>query len=114
MTYPITTLIVPVEGPIRTETIKDATTALDTFQKLVGGDIEPIPLPTGDTAFINEEGKTRFNLPQNPRATAALLPYLFMGDYIAGDLVVVGPPDEQGETTSADLNTAQELFGPVG
>lgn len=112
MTYPITALVVPVEGPIRSETIESAAAALDIFQRLVGGYIEPIELPTGDTAFVDEEGKLK-NYQLNPRADAALTGHLFPGDYIAGDLVVVGPPDDQGETTSANLVTAQELFGHI-
>lgn len=113
MTYPITVLVVPVEGPIRTETIETAPAILDVLQRLVGGYIEPIELPTGDTAFIDEEGKLK-GYQLNPRADAGMKGRLFPGDYIAGDLVVVGPPDDQGETTGANLETAQELFGRIG
>lgn len=113
MSYPITALVVPVEGPIRTETIETADTALDTLQKLVGGYIEPIDLPTGDTAFIDEEGKLK-SYEINPRANDALSGHLMPGDFIVGTLVVVGPPDETGETTGPNLETAQELFGRIG
>lgn len=113
MSYPITVLVVPVEGPIHTETIGSAHAALESFQKIVGGYIEPIDLPTGDGAFIDEEGKLK-GYPLNPRADGALKGHLLPGDYISGDLVVVGQPDEAGETTSANLETAQELFGPLG
>lgn len=112
MSQPITVVVVPVTGDIHTKTITSPAEHLDTFQSIVEGYIEAFTLPGGNSAVINEEGKLQ-NLPRNIRATEALRGYLFSGDYISGNLIVVGPFTEDGEVTSADLDVAQELFGPV-
>lgn len=110
MSYPITAVVIPVEGQIHTETIESADTALEAFQCLVGGYIEPIDLPNGDSAFVDEEGKLK-GYPENLRASAPLAGHLMPGDYISGTFVIVGQPNEDGETTSANVEAAKELFG---
>lgn len=68
----------------------------------VGGDLEAAPTPPGlpATAYINEEGKfINGGLPHNATMTALLRPALIPGDWIAGDAVVIGLPDGDGEDT---------------
>ena len=74
---------------------------LGAFQALVGGYVERIPTTeTGVSIFLNEEGKFFADPILNEAATRiqkigyGLLP----GDYIVGDVVIVGPPDMEGET----------------
>lgn len=72
----------------------------DTINAAVGGWLEGVPV-RDVTAYINEEGKLK-GLPQNKTATAlahrdeAIYPH----DYIAGDMFVAGPLDEDGDITS--------------
>lgn len=93
-------LVIPVAGPL-VELHDDPD--LDKLQQLVGGDIEAVPLPPflGDaadhsTAYINDAGKDVE--PPNMRATDFFVPGigLFMGDYIAGPLVLLGFDPESG------------------
>ena len=73
--------------------------SLEGLQKAVGGGcIEALPLPSRQcTVFVNEEGKLRSDL---------MVTALWTGlggelyDVIAGPLVILGPVDEEGGTTS--------------
>ena len=71
------------------------------YQEAVGGTFQSINLGAYDaTYFVNEEGKN-IHLPLNRRATLALWLHnrAFMNaDVIAGDIVIVGPPDDEGDT----------------
>ena len=101
-------LVIPHDGsPVR-ELDVPREDALDVLQRAVGGFIEALPLPEHvdmdgtATAYVNEDGKHQLftdpegevhnGLPINRRATDLLVPGvgLFWGDWIAGDLVVVG------------------------
>lgn len=112
MAYPITVVVVPVTGDIHTTTTNSADESLDTLQRIVGGYIEVFDTADGNCAVINEEGKLH-GLPLNSRATHALKGNLFSGDYISGDLALIGPPTDDGESTSANLEAAQKRFGPI-
>lgn len=93
-------LLIPVEGPVREIEIEDG---LDPLQEAVEGDIEAINLPEfidpdgTATAYINDEGK--FTKEPNMRATDFMVPGigLFMGDYIAGPMLLMGFDPETGE-----------------
>ena len=74
-----------------------------TYQQLVGGLIEFVDLPHGGTLCCNDEGKL-YGLPPNYRATCllwAMRPEFINADFLVGDVVLLGQPDEDGETTSA-------------
>lgn len=87
-------VVIPTAGPARVEDAKPED--LSFFQNAVGGYIEVVVLPRGDALMVvNEEGKLT-HLPINRRATL-----LYPGDIIVGDVVIVGPPDEEGEFTAA-------------
>lgn len=87
-------VVIPVTGPIRKI---DLEPGLEPLQEIVGGLIQPIDLynirKEGEghgTAYVNEEGK--YECEPNMRATDFCCPgvVLMMGDYICGDMIVVG------------------------
>jgi hypothetical protein len=87
------------------------------LQGLVGGSIEPVMLdPRRAEGYVNEEGKL-FSLPPNPVATRlwehhlAEQEYDELLDYVAGDLVIVGPLTEDGETTGLTPEYERFLLG---
>ena len=94
----ITAMIIPVQGAVSAlHSTHEAGPELDELQELVGGYIEAIQLPDG-TAFVGEEAKLK-RLRHN-RAATQLLKELIppFHDWIAGPMVVVGPPDADGES----------------
>ena len=72
----------------------------DTLNKAVGGWLEGVPL-VGVTAYVNEEGKL-MGLPVNALATrlAHRDEAIYLSDTINGDMIVLGPLDDEGESTS--------------
>lgn len=92
--------------PDGTWQVKDEALTLTFLQGEVGGDIESLA-PPGCTAYINEEGKLR-NLPRNHAAEVVLsaLGRPLIGDVLLGPMVVVGPPDEEGNETAIPQTTA--------
>ena len=74
------------------------------YQMAVGGLIEAIDLDDPSmTFFANEEGKL-IGLPVNRRATMLWWlhnPATYGYDVLAGDAVLVGQPDQDGDTQSA-------------
>jgi hypothetical protein len=94
--------------------------SLTQLQGVVGGWIESVPTSGEYTMYCHEEGKLE-GLPLNPKATKLVRAYLHEGDYIAGDVVVCGPPDHEGYDTSLDLDDTsldpmirKALAGAVG
>jgi hypothetical protein len=80
---------------------RDATLAF--MQKLVGGWLEAAPIFTDAlTMYCNEEGKL-LGLPVNVVATLMLDPRV--EDVIAGDVLIVGGPDEEGYDTTLPVAT---------
>lgn len=71
------------------------------YQEAVGGYFQSVDIDTVEASFfVNEEGKIH-NLPMNRRATLALWLYntAFRGaDVLCGDVVLIGQPDDEGET----------------
>ena len=95
-------LLIPAEGPVETIEL-DGT--LEQLQKLVGGFVQALPLPTfiegseRATAYVNEEGKFDPACQPNMRATDFLVlgVGLFFGDYVAGPMLVCGFNPATGE-----------------
>lgn len=85
--------------------IPDNDGSLLTLQGIVGGYIEAIRCPVfvedhlRSTIYINEEGKYTDACTFNSRATDFMVPGagLFAGDYIAGNMILLGFDDETGE-----------------
>ena len=74
--------------------------SLSTLQNGVGGWVQAIDLTTSMTMWCNEEGKLE-GLPHNPFAQK-LWDVAFGADtdYIVGDVVFTGTPDDEGYTTA--------------
>jgi len=67
---------------------------------VVHGYIEGVYLD-GATAYVNEEGKLQ-GLPKNEKATALAHAHkaIYSDDWIAGNMLIVGDCDDEGEMTS--------------
>ena len=94
---------IPAEGePGYMEIPDDGNEELLTLQTYVGGWIQAIPVPGDDegklTAYINEEGKIK-GLPRNNLATEKFQSVLMPGDFIVGNLVILGVDMNTGEST---------------
>lgn len=61
------------------------------------GYYETIPLPDA-VGWVNEEGKFR-DFPPNERATRIAQHALFTHDWIAGDMIITGGADPNGDVT---------------
>lgn len=107
-------VIIPADGS-QVARIVDEKLDLKYMQGVVGGYIEAVDVDviltdtgkkqTNATVFVNEEGKL-IRLPVNPRATdlCAIAIGGWVRDVIAGDVIVVGQPDAEGETTPVPAN----------
>lgn len=77
--------------------------SLNDYQVVIGGYIEPVDLtvPNPATMYVDEEGLLK-QKEGNARATLLLMlhnpAYLFTGALIVGTTVIVGPPDDEGDT----------------
>lgn len=101
-------LLVSVDGSVKPIIVN----GLKDLQELVGGYIEGIYSSTGGhLAYVNEEGKL-LGLPVNSRASKivhAMGARIQMQDYIAGSMVIVGAPDENGEDTDVSATFLDDL-----
>lgn len=83
------------------------------LQRTLGGFIESINLgDTGHWAYINEDGMA-LRLPYNKKATALCHKYntgLMHDDFIKGSMVIVGPPDDNGNETDVNKDLAIYLL----
>ncbi len=94
-------LVIPVEGPVYELDVPESD-GLTVLQIAVGGLIEAVVIPQefgGDiaTAYVDMEGKQQ--AAPNMRATDFMVPGvgLFMGDHIAGPMVLLGFDRASGE-----------------
>lgn len=92
---------------------KVAIDGLSGMQAAVGGYIEIVDLgPLLASLVLNENGKLE-QKPINRRATLLfwlLFPSIRHHDVIVGDVLIVGHPDSQGNTTDAPANVVKLLF----
>ncbi|GAA4353234.1 DUF3846 domain-containing protein [Microbacterium rhizosphaerae] len=88
--------------------------SLEDYQAAVGGWIEPVDLlDLGTTVYINEEGLLR-QLPFNSRATFLWwyhVPEARQRAMLAGDAVLVGLPDSNGDSTDLPGSVSETLAG---
>lgn len=76
--------------------VEDTTADYDAIKAGVGGGwIQAIALPDGNYMYMDEEGKLK-NFAYNFFATVLARQVLFDEDYIAGDAVICGPGDSDG------------------
>lgn len=97
-------MVVPAEGePYGLLLPEDGNSSLAIYQKIVGGWIELVPNPHDVTVYCNEEGKIlEPPLRANLRATVLFGALLQPWDFLAGDVIVVGPPDKDGNDTDLE------------
>lgn len=106
------------ELPIRVDEV-EGRIGLDYLQKQVKGYIEPVDITLADedasevSMYVNEEGKLE-GLPYNPRATFLAQDSIMAFDYIAGDVVLVGPVDDEGDSTGLTEAQVEALTQPTG
>jgi hypothetical protein len=111
----VITLIHAIQIPVDDQRplYKVAIEGLEGMQAAVGGNIEAIDLgPLGATFFVNEEGKLMQG-PINQRATLlwwCLFPSAVRADVIVGDALMVGAPDEDGNSTDIPKEVVDLLF----
>lgn len=109
----ITAIVIPAHSahPVRVEQI--APVDLDVRQRLVGGTIQALNLyKPPSTMYINDEGKL-LDLRPNPRATSVLWvhnPDFRNHDFVVGDAIIVGQPDEQGNDETAPQELVDIIF----
>lgn len=106
-------LIIRTDG---THEVREVEATLDTISLQVGGYIEAVNgNRPGWHCYVNEEGKL-YGLPRNPLADA-LCQRLgwtpLAGDYLVGNAVFFGPPDEEGEETDVPDFVLLSLTGLV-
>lgn len=99
-------LVIPADPERPVEVL--AFQRLEDYQAIVGGWIEAVDVPPlGVTTYVNEEGLLR-KLPFNSRATSLWwyeLPHLRHQAMLVGDAVIVGLPDDDGESTDIPEST---------
>lgn len=104
-------LQVTTAGQVKTLDLSED--SLATLQAGVGGYIQAIDLTTSMTMWCNEEGKLN-GLPHNPFAQK-LWDVAFGADtdYIVGDVVFTGGPDDEGYTTGITAEDEQVIRNVV-
>jgi hypothetical protein len=88
----------------------------DFLSKQVGGMIEVVSFQDDQASiYLNEEGKLE-ELPGNRRATYLAKRHgaISMLDYIAGDAVVVGPVDDEGNETGLEQEQIDAILEEIG
>lgn len=104
-------LLIPAGGTPEEVEIPDKD-ELDALQGFVGGWIEYVPTEQDVTLYCNEEGKI-LNLPPNLLATSLFGALLMGGDYLAGDVIVCGPLDDEGYSLPLPESVVQDVMGAV-
>ena len=91
--------VISSEGYVIVRTLAEPIT-YDEMVDVVGGYIEGVYLD-GATAYVNEEGKLE-GLAKNEAATALAHAHnaIYGDDWIAGNMLIVGNSDDEGEMTS--------------
>jgi len=92
--------------------VKATFDSLADYQRAVGGWIECVEIEAAGheaTIYLNEEGKM-WSLDKNDAVTALAAGRIFEGDYIAGDVAIVGGVDSEGDTLSLHPDAATEIL----
>ena len=109
----LTALLIPADAETDPELREiNAADTLGARQEAVGGYIEAVRLSSVSAdMFVNEEGKI-YGLTCNTRATnlvGMLYGEISLGDYIAGNAIITGGIDEEGNTLGLDPLQVHEL-----
>lgn len=101
-------LVITVEGEVRVVQIKGLP---DMKAAIGGGWIEAIyPQSRPVSVIMDEEGKLK-GLPFNKNATALFRGDLRQGDYLAGDVLILGKPNKLGRETDIPEDVLKEILG---
>lgn len=86
----------------------------DDLVAIVGGWLEGVPIE-GVTAYVNEEGKL-MGLSRNPVASqiAHADGAIYPNDWIAGNMIVMGPLDDDGDSTSLHKDWVSNALSTIG
>lgn len=93
-------VIIKTTGERKTVDLEDPSKSeLSIMQEVVGGWVEPVDVADGMTLWCNEEGKIQ-GLPSNYPAmqSTSAGEFLMPGDVIAGDVIITGGTDDEGDT----------------
>ena len=88
---------------------------LEFLRDSVGGDIEAVMSGSmGITVYLNENGKS-MDLPENKKATEFCHRHqlIFDDDFIAGDVVIVGYPDDEGNDTLLSIIKSDAIINEL-
>jgi hypothetical protein len=86
----------------------DKDTCYKTLSDAVGGLIECVALAKDIDMWVNEEGKN-MGLDFNPHATRLFVHAFGVTDPIAGDVIVTGGADDEGETLGLSDERIDEI-----
>jgi len=90
-------IVIYIDGTVETKDFD----GLKDYQDTVGGLIEALPLTADADVYVNEDGKVMCQ----PNIFATFIMQinsrLNHGDFVAGNMVVVGKPDKDGNDTDA-------------
>lgn len=100
-------LVIPADGPVTVTNLD----GYDGLKAVIQGWLEAIPWGPTATAYLDEDGKSKF-LPVNARASALAHAngYIWDWDDIVGPLVIVGPADAAGDDTDVPATLAEEIL----
>lgn len=105
-------MTITTEGQIE---LHDADPTLEWLQEKVDGWIEPVTVELGDetilTLYVNEEGKIT-GLDRNPIASRLAHHYgaVYRDDWVAGNVVILGGVDAEGETMELPEHAARVIL----
>lgn len=106
--------IIPADStsPVRIEDIKPGYKEL---QSLVGGSVQVVGIrKLGAWMYLDEDGKMKPGTEFNPRATKLSVGCIHPHDFIVGDVVLMGPPNNQGEDTDLPDDAVAALEAEFG
>lgn len=102
-------VVIPPQGEAYSiEIPSESSSELAVLKRVVGGWIELVPTDMPVSVYCNEEGKI-IGLEPNYRATQLFGGLLHPGDIIAGNVIVLGDIDDEGETLGLDDEIAISL-----
>lgn len=106
-------LIIPADLDVLVQTMELEQGDIKTMQGIVDGRFQVLELEAQKASmFVNEEGKN-IGLKMNQRATMLLWlsdsVWRFQ-DVVAGNVFIIGPPDDEGDSTSVPQELVDLLF----
>lgn len=90
-------IVVYIDGSVEVKEFN----SLQDYQEVVGGKIESVPLGKEADFYCNEDGKVICEPNVFGTFLAQTHASLFPGDFVAGNIIIIGKPDEDGNDTDA-------------